>query len=232
MPPQAILFDTFGTLVDWRGSVSAALAEIGAKRGVAADWTGLTDAWRGRYKPSMEAVRRGDKPWTILDDLHRDSILALLPEFGAQALAPDVAELVNIWHRLTPWPDTVAGLRRLRTRHVIAPLSNGHVALLVALSKHAGFGWDMVFGADIFRHYKPDPQTYLGAVQLLGLAPNAVMLAAAHNEDLAAARAAGLQTAFISRPMEYGAPDARAQPASAWEFCATSIEDLATQLGV
>lgn len=230
MRPRAILFDVFGTVVDWRGSVSAALAQIGARHGVEADWLALADAWRGRYAPSMNAVRRGERPWAVLDELHRDAILALLPEYGAQAMAVEIEDLVKIWHRLTPWPDSVGGLARLRREFVIAPLSNGHVALQIALARHAGIVWNMVFGADIYRHYKPDPETYLGAAGLLGLAPGEVMLAAAHNEDLAAARALGLQTAFISRPMEFGAPDHRAVAAADWEYVATSIEDLADQL--
>jgi len=230
MLPKAILFDTFGTLVDWRGSVSAALAEIGVRHGVAADWLAITDAWRGRYRPSLDAVRRGETPFRLLDDLHRDAILALLPEYGAQALAPVADELIKIWHRLTPWPDSAPGLRRLRTRYVTGPLSNGHVALLVALSRHAGFTWDMVFGSDVSGHFKPDHETYLGACRLLGLAPADVMLAASHNEDLAVARGLGLQTAFIARPMEYGAPGERAKPAAAWTHSVGSVEELAETL--
>jgi 2-haloacid dehalogenase len=231
MTPRAVLFDTFGTLVDWRGSVSVALAEIGARWGVAADWVALADAWRGAYRPSLDAVRNAERPWCVLDQLHRESILALLPQFGATALIADLADLVAIWHRLAPWPDSAAGLRRIRRRFVIGPLSNGHVALLVGLSRAVGFEWDMVFGADLFRRYKPDGQTYLGACGLLGLEPGEVMLAAAHNEDLAAAKHFGLQTAFISRPLEFGAPDERARPARAWDVVADSVEDLAAKLG-
>ncbi len=229
--PRAIVFDMFGTLVDWRGSVSAALATIGARRNVSADWTALADAWRGRYAPSMNEVRTGVRPWTDLDTLHRDAILALLPQFGAEALAPDADELVQIWHRLTPWPDTVAGLNRLRTKFPIGPLSNGHVALQINLARHLGIHWDMIFGADVTHHYKPDPETYLTAASLLGLAPQELMLTAAHNEDLAAARKLGLQTAFISRPLEFGTPDHRAQPSADWTYTATSITGLADLLG-
>lgn len=228
---KAVLFDSFGTLLDWRGSVSASLAEIGARHGVKANWLGLTDAWRGQYRPSMDAVRRGEKPFQILDQLHRESILTLLPKFGADALAGDADALVAIWHKLTPWPDTIPGLARIRTKFSIAPLSNGHVALLINNAKHNGINWDMICGADVFGHYKPDPQTYLGACKLLGGAPGEVMLAASHNEDLAAARALGLQTAFISRPMEFGTPDERAKPNSDWNYTANSVEDLAKKLG-
>jgi len=231
--PAAILFDVFGTLVDWRGSIAAGLAAFGAGRRIEADWVGLTDAWRGAYKPSMARVRRGEQPWTNLDDLHREALAALLPKFGILPLAlDDLDELVALWHRLTPWPDSLPGLSLLKQHFVIASLSNGHVALQVNLAKHNGFPWDMIFGADLYRHYKPDAETYLGACGFLGLPPGAVMLAAAHNDDLAAARALGLQTAFLRRPMEYGAPDERAEPAEDWEITANSVEDLAAQLAL
>jgi 2-haloacid dehalogenase len=231
--PRAILFDVFGTLVDWRGSVAAGLAAYGAARGIEAEWFAITDAWRGAYMPSMDRVRRGEQAWTNLDDLHRAALAALLPEFGVKTFSSDdLDELVGLWHRLTPWPDSVAGLQRLKQGLIVASLSNGHVALQVALAKHAGFPWDMIFGADLYQHYKPDQETYLGACGFLGLAPGEVMLAAAHNNDLAAARALGLQTAFISRPMEYGAPDERARPDQNWEIVAESVEDLAARLGL
>jgi len=230
--PRAILFDVFGTLVDWRGSVAAGLAAYGAARGIEADWFAITDAWRGAYQPSMARVRRGEQPWTNLDDLHRDALGALLPKFGVEVPDRDLDELVGLWHRLTPWPDSVAGLLRLKRHFIIASLSNGHVALQIALAKHTGFAWDMIFGADLYRHYKPDQETYLGACGFLGLAPGQVMLAAAHNDDLKAARAFGLQTGFVSRPMEYGAPDARARPDQKWEVVADSVEDLAAKLGL
>ena len=233
MRPAAILFDVFGTLGDWRGSVSAGLAAFGAKRGILADWLGLTDAWRGAYKPSMDRVRRGERPWTNLDELHREAIMGLLPEFGISAMAgEDLDEVVRLWHKLTPWPDSLSGLSLLKRNFIVASLSNGHVALQIELAKHTGFAWDMIFGADLYRHYKPDAETYLGACGFLGLAPGRVMLAAAHNEDLAAARALGLQTAFLRRPMEFGAPDERAEPAQDWEIVVDSVEDLAAQLAL
>jgi len=231
--PRAILFDVFGTLVDWRGSVAAGLAAYGAENGVEADWFAVTDAWRGAYAPSMDRVRRGETPWRHLDELHREALAALLPKFGVENVqSSHLDELVKLWHRLTPWPDSVLGLQRLKQRFIIASLSNGHVALQIALAKHTGFPWDMIFGADLYRHYKRDKETYLGACGFLGLPPGKVMLAAAHNDDLAAARALGLQTAFISRPMEYGAPDERARPDQKWEIVADSVEDLAAQLGL
>jgi 2-haloacid dehalogenase len=231
MKPKAVLFDVFGTLVDWRGSILSGLTAFGQAHRIDADWVGLTDAWRGAYKPAMDKVRRGERAMTTLDDLHRDALLDLLPKFGVPSLPSDAIEqLVRLWHRLTPWPDSEAGLLVLKQHVVIASLSNGHVALQVALAKHTGFAWDMIFGADIFGHYKPDPQVYLGACKFLGLAPGEVMLAASHNEDLAAARKLGLQTGFISRPMEYGAPDERAKPEQDWEIMAGSVEDLAAQV--
>jgi 2-haloacid dehalogenase len=231
--PRAILFDVFGTLVDWRGSVAAGLAAFGVREGIGADWFAITDAWRRAYAPSMDRVRRGEQPWTHLDALHREALAALLPKFGVENMSSrHLDELVRLWHRLTPWPDSLSGLLLLKQHFTIASLSNGHVALQVNLAKYTGFPWDMIFAADIYRHYKPDAETYLGACGFLGLPPGDVMLAAAHNEDLAAARALGLQTAFISRPMEYGAPDKRARPSQDWEIVADSVEDLAAHLAL
>lgn len=231
MKPKAVIFDVFGTLVDWRGSVHAGLAAFGARHGIEADWLGLTDAWRGAYKPAMDSVRRGERPMTNLDDLHRDALMFLLPKFGVRSLPSDEIEgLVRLWHQLTAWPDSEAGLAVLKQHVVIGSLSNGHVALQVALAKHTGFAWDMIFASDMFGHYKPDAEVYLGACRFLGLAPGEVMLAAAHNDDLAAARSFGLQTGFISRPMEYGSPDARARPNQDWEIVARDVEDLAAQV--
>jgi 2-haloacid dehalogenase len=219
----------------WTGAAAscAGLTAFGAARGIAADWVAITDAWRGAYNPSMDRVRRGEQPWTDLDELHRGALLEILPQFGIASLPPaDLRELVGLWHRLTPWPDSLSGLSLLKRHFIIASLSNGHVALQVDLAKHTGFPWDMIFGADLYRHYKPDAETYLGACGFLDLPPARVMLAASHNEDLAAARALGLQTAFLRRPMEFGAQDERAEPAADWEIVADSAEDLAAQLAL
>jgi len=230
-PPRAILFDVFGTVVDWRGSVIADLSAWGGARGLAADWAGLADAWRGAYAPSMDEVRRGIRPWTLLDDLHRDSLRHLLPRFGIAGLDDAAIEHINrVWHRLAPWPDSVPGLTRLKRRHIVAPLSNGNFSLLVDLAKFAGLPWDAVFASDLFGHYKPDPQTYLGACRLLGLPPRSVMLAAAHAGDLAAAQHLGLRTAFIARPLEHG-PAGKPEPAGVWDFSTSSIAELADRLG-
>ncbi len=228
--PSAVLFDVFGTVVDWRGSLIADLAAWAGERRIAADWAGLVDAWRDAYAPSMDEVRKGVRPWTVLDDLHHASLQRLLPQFGLNGLAEaDIAHLATLWRQLRPWPNSVAGLRQIREHHIIAPLSNGNVALLVAMAKHVGLPWDTVFGADLFSHYKPDPEIYLGACTLLRLPPASVMLAAAHLSDLAAAQQLGLQTAFIARPQEFG-PGGTAPAPGQWDINATDILDLAAKL--
>jgi 2-haloacid dehalogenase len=230
---KAILFDTFGSVVDWRSSLIVELTAFGAARGIAADWTELVDAWRAAYAPSMDRVRKGEQPWTKLDDLHRASLDRLVAERGITGLSE--ADLVHVnlgWHRLMPWPDAVPGLSRLKSRYIIGPLSNGNVALLLNMAKHAGIPWDMICAAELFRHYKPDPETYLGAAALLGLAPGEVMMAAAHNGDLHAARKCGLRTAFWARPTEYGPHQKRDFKAdSDWDVVAKDINDLAAQMG-
>ena len=230
---RAILFDTFGTVVDWRGSLIDEMTAFGVARGIAADWAALVDAWRGAYAPSLDRVRRGELPWTILDDLHRASLERLVVDFGIAGLsAADLDTINRFWHRLRPWPDAVPGLTRLKRRFIIGPLSNGNVALLVNMAKHAGLPWDMVCATELFGHYKPDPETYLGAADLLGLPPGAVMMAAAHNGDLHAARSCGLKTAFFPRPTEYGPRQTRDFAAdSDWTVIAADIEDLATRMG-
>lgn len=236
---RAIVFDVFGSVVDWRSSLIADLTDyaagkgIAAGKGVAPDWPALVDAWRAAYQPSMQRVRSGELPWTRLDDLHRASLDRLVQEFGITGPSEDdLAHINRGWHRLDPWPDSVAGLNRLKRRFIIGPLSNGNVALLTNLAKHAGLPWDVVFGSDLFGHFKPDPETYLGVARLLDLDPGQVMLAAAHNADLAAARSCGLQTAFFPRPAEYGPHQSRDFRAEAeWDVIAEDIEDLATRLG-
>lgn len=231
--PAAIVFDTFGTVVDWRSSLIADLTAFGQSRRVTADWTGLVDGWRAAYQPSMQRVRSGEVAWAPLDDLHRESLDQLVAQFGITGLSKDDLDHINRgWHRLNPWPDSVPGLTRLKARFIIGPLSNGNVALLVNMAKRAGLPWDMVFGADVFGRYKPDPETYLGVARLLDLEPGQVMMAAAHNGDLAAARKCGLLTAFFPRPAEYGPHQTRDFKAdAAWDVVATDIEDLARQLG-
>ncbi len=228
MDVRALVFDVFGTVVDWRGGVSR---EVGRLLGPGVDAEGLADAWRERYLPSMDRVRRGELPWTSLDELHRASLDELLPEFGAAGAGDAVrAELVLAWHRLSPWPDSVSGLTRLRTRYVIASLSNGNVALLVDMARFGGLPWDTVLSAELFGHYKPDPEVYDGAARLLALAPERVLMVAAHLDDLDAARARGLRTAYVHRPLEFG-PGVTPPPTDpAADLSVDSLTHLATEL--
>ncbi len=231
---RAIVFDTFGTVVDWRTSLITELTAFGASRGIQADWAALVDDWRGAYAPSMARVRKGDLPWTKLDDLHRGSLDQLVAQHGIVGLSE--ADLVHInlgWHRLHAWPDSVPGMVRLHQRFITGPLSNGNVSLLLDLARFNGLPWGMIFGSDIYRHFKPDPETYLGACALLSLEPDQVMLCAAHNADLAAAQSHGMQTAFVPRPTEYGPRQVKDTKATGnWDYVVTGIDDLATKLGV
>jgi 2-haloacid dehalogenase len=231
--PSALLFDVFGTVVDWRGGLISAMEAWGSAHQETADWPGLVDAWRGAYRPSMDRVRTGEREWADLDVLQRESLEILAPRFGAGGLdGPALDELVHMWHELPPWPDSVEGLQRLRTHFVIAPLSNGHVALLVRMAKAAGIPWDAVFAADVFRHYKPDPETYLGAAALLGCQPSEVMLVACHASDLDAAAGCGLRTCYVSRPLEYGPGRAVEEPPDGrFDLKVRDLCDLATVLG-
>ena len=245
---SALLFDVFGTVVDWRGGVIRDVAELARARGAevdAVDAAAFADAWRADYGPSMDLVRRGELPWTKLDDLHRRTLDRLLAEFGLSGptglsgpsgptgLTEDERDWLNTcWHRLDPWPDSVPGLRRLKEKFVIAAFSNGNVSLLVDMARRAGLPWDFVFSAELFRHYKPDPECYRGAVELLSLTPPEVMLVAAHNNDLQAAAGQGLATAFVARPAERGPDQHRDQaPSGDYTYVPVDLEDLATTLG-
>jgi len=236
MDLRALIFDVFGTVVDWRGGIIREGAELSTVRpGLELDWPAFADAWRSRYLPSMNRVRSGEQPWANLDALHRGSLDELLAEFGVAAAVgeDDRRRLVTAWHRLDPWPDSVAGLTRLKRRYTIAPLSNGNVALLVNMAKRAGLPWDLVLSAELVRHYKPDAETYLSAPRLLGLEPGQVMMVAAHLDDLAAARAHGLRTGYVLRPDERGpggeAPRPRAH--DELDLVVDSLTELADRLG-
>lgn len=222
---KAILFDVFGTVVDWRTSLIDDLSTWGAARLPGADWTGLVDAWRAGYAPSMNEVRRGTVPWMNLDALHRRTLERIGPTYGVVGLSEQELDHVNRgWHRLRPWPDSVPGLQALHPHYILSPLSNGNVALLVNMARATGLPWDTVLCAEVFGHYKPDPEVYLGACRLLGLEPHEVMLCAAHNSDLAAARALGLGTAFIPRVTEYGPLQARDfAPDGPWDVVASDL---------
>jgi 2-haloacid dehalogenase len=231
---KALTFDVFGTVVDWRSSIIREGEAVGRARGIDhVDWAAFADAWRGLYQPLMDRVRSGASPWTKLDDLHRMGLDRLLEEFKITGLAEDEIDHLNrAWHRLDPWPDSVPGLTRLRSRYILATLSNGNVALMVNMAKRAGLPWDAILGAEVARHYKPQPEAYLTTAALLGLRPEQCLMVAAHNGDLAAASGCGLRTAFVPRPREHGTPRERdLQPARAWDVVATDFVDLARQLG-
>ena len=230
---RAMVFDTFGTVVDWRGSLIRDLSRWGVAQGIDVDWTRLADRWRGQYQPQMERVRSGARPWIKLDDLHRESLDMLLPEFDLSGLSEAQREHVNkVWHRLDAWPDSVEGLTRLKRRYIIAPLSNGNVALLTNLAKYAGLPWDVILSTEFYRCYKPQPEAYLGACEHLDLCPGEVMMCAAHNDDLRAARAVGLKTAFFARPSEHGPGQTHdLVPTENWDVVATDIRDLAGRMG-
>jgi 2-haloacid dehalogenase len=230
---RALTFDVFGTVVDWRSSLIREGEALGKKHGVTVDWPAFADAWRGQYQPMLTKVRNGEMPWTKLDDLHRMSLDRLLVDFKITGLTEDEIEHFNrAWHRLDPWPDAVPGLTRLREKFILATLSNGNVALIVNMARRAGLPWDAVLGAEVARHYKPQPETYLTTAALLGLRPEQCLMVAAHNGDLATASALGLRTAFVARPREHGPGQTRdVTPAREWDVIATDFEDLASKLG-
>ena len=230
---KALVFDTFGTVVDWRGSIIAEGAAWGKAKGLNVDWARFADRWREGYRPAMNKVRTGEMPWTKLDVLHRMILEQILKEFNITGLTEEEKDHWNrVWHRLKPWPDSVAGLARLKKKYIIAPLSNGNVALLLDMAKNSGLPWDTILSAELARHYKPDRETYLTAAELLSIKPGELMLGAAHAGDLSAARKAGLRTGFIYRPNEWG-PGGKADKAKAGDFdvVSTSVIDLAAQLG-
>ena len=230
---RALTFDVFGTVVDWRRSVIAEGQALGARTGLQADWAALADAWRKGYFASMAKVARGELAWDTIDALHRQVLDHLLPKHGLQALGEaDRAHFNTVWHRLAPWPDTVAGLTRLKQGFTISTLSNGNLSLLVAMARHAGLPWDAVLTAELFGRFKPDPAVYLGAARLLGLAPEQVLMVAAHPFDLVAAQKVGLKTAYIPRPDEYGpGGPMEAVGDAVFDIVATDLVDLARQLG-
>ena len=231
---KALVFDVFGTVVDWRSSITREGKELGKRMGIThVNWAEFADAWRGGYGPSMDKVRRGDLPWTRIDNLHRMILDELLVKYGIEGLTEDEKQHFNkAWHRLDPWPDSPPGLTRLKQRYVIATLSNGNVALLTNMAKYAGLPWDCILSAELARHYKPDPKTYLMAADILGLEPPQVMMTAAHKGDLNAARALGLKTAFVPRPFERG-PRAEidTSPEDWIDVVARDFEDLALKMG-
>ena len=230
---RALTFDVFGTVVDWRSSLIREGEALGRKKGLSVDWPALADAWRGLYQPNLSKVRNGEMPWTKLDDLHRMALDRLIIDFKIAGLSEEEIDHFNrAWHRLDPWPDSVPGLTRLKRKFALATLSNGNVALIVNMAKYGGLPWDAVLGAEVARHYKPQPECYLTTAALLGLRPDQCLMVAAHNNDLAAASSVGLRTAFVPRPNEHGPGKARdVTPAREWDVIARDFEDLATKLG-
>jgi len=231
---RALAFDIFGTVVDWRSAIIRDGQALQQRLGLATDWPALADAWRAGYYPAMAEVASGALPWTHIDGLHRRILDGLLPRFGLDALSEAERDAFNrVWHRLDPWPDSVAGLTRLRSRYTLTTLSNGNVALLVNMAKRAGLPWDCVLSAELIGKYKPDPAVYQGAARLLGLAPDQVMMVAAHPSDLAAAQQAGLRTAYIPRPDEHGR-GGWMEPVGdrVFDLVAPDLGALASQLGI
>lgn len=231
--PRVLAFDVFGTVVDWRTSIIGELEMFGENHGLAEDWPTFADDWRAGYPAAMQRVRTGELPWLKIDALHRLILDELLDRAGIGSMPDlDVGELNRAWHRLDPWPDSVGGLARLKERFTITTLSNGNMSLLTDTAKHAGLPWDCVISAELFQHYKPDPEAYLGCADLLDVAPGELMLVAAHLSDLRSAREVGLMTAYVARPLERG-PDRRPPRVDdgEFDFTATDFFDLAAQLG-
>jgi 2-haloacid dehalogenase len=229
---DALVFDVFGTLVDWRGTIAREVSRVGQAHGVSGDWQAFTQRWHTEgYQGGMARVRNGELPWTSVAELHRRGLSALLPEFGLQLPPAEMEELARVWRRLDPWPDVAEGLRRLRTRYVIGPLSNGDFDMLVALARHGGFVWDGIFAAELFGVYKPRPETYEGVARLLRLPVERVMLVASHAYDLRAAQSSGLRTAFVHRPLEYGPDHPPEPPDPSFDLVVDDLHDLASQLG-
>ncbi|MGB7238928.1 MAG: haloacid dehalogenase type II [Rhodococcus sp. (in: high G+C Gram-positive bacteria)] len=227
--PKALLFDVFGTVVDWRTSIAAHCAAALPSH---TDSYAFADRWRSLYQPAMEQVRSGVRDFTRLDDLHRESLRTVLSEFDITLPDEEVNALNFAWHRLEPWPDSVEGIGRLKSRFVVAPLSNGNISLLLDMAKNAGLPWDAILGAETARAYKPTPEAYLRTADILGLTPQDCMMVAAHNSDLTAARDCGFETAFVRRPLEHG--DAQTTDLAAesdWTYSVGSITDLAELLG-
>jgi 2-haloacid dehalogenase len=229
---RALVFDTFGTVVDWRTSVAREVDALAKRKGLKIDGVKFADAWRAGYGPSMNRVRMGELPWTKLDSLHRMILDKLVVEFGITGLSEAETDALNrAWHRLQPWPDAIGGLTRLKKKFIIAPLSNGNISLMTDLAKHSGLPWDCILGAELVRHYKPDREVYQSAADILDLRVDEVMMVAAHLGDLRAAKGVGLKTAFVARPLEFGPggkPDL--QPDSSVDIAAKDFNDLAGRL--
>jgi 2-haloacid dehalogenase len=225
--PKILAFDVFGTVVDWHSSIAREAEQLMP----AIDGAAFANAWRAGYKPAMAEVRSGKLGWTKIDDLHRLILDRILPQFNATLTEQQKQHLNLVWHRLDAWPDTVAGLTRLKSAYTIATLSNGNLGLLANMAKQAALPWDLILSAEVFRHYKPDPEAYLGVAEIFDVQPAEVMLVATHEDDLQAAQACGLQTAYIARPAEFGKTIIKpVGDLSQFDYCANDLHDLADQL--
>jgi 2-haloacid dehalogenase len=233
MPARALFFDVFGTLVDFRTSIAREVEMILKPLGYTLDWLAFADAWRNEYQPAMEEIRAGRAAFCKLDVLHRRNLDRILPRFGVAGLTEDVARNLNLaWHRLDAWPDVPPGLARLKTKFLLAPLSNGNISLQVDLARRNNLPWDAILGAETAGDYKPKPRVYLSACDAFDLDPDACLMVAAHTNDLLAAAKCGLRTAHVARPNEHGAGKGEARPAASVDFAAEGLEDLAAKLGV
>ena len=230
---KALTFDVFGTIGDWRSSIIDEGKVLNQKWRKKVDWEAFALAWRGLYEPSMEVVRQGKRPWVILDMLHREILLSLLPQFGLNDLNESEIDHLNyVWHRLKPWPDCVKGLSLLKQKFIIVALSNGNVALIMHMAKNAGLPWDAILGAEVARTYKPQPEIYLTSAQMLGLDPSECLMVAAHNHDLQGAKSVGFRTAFVRRPTEYGPQqNTDLEPENEYDLVTEDLIGLAQQLG-
>ncbi|MCB1473426.1 MAG: haloacid dehalogenase type II [Rhodobiaceae bacterium] len=229
-PIEVLLFDVFGTVVDWRGSIARHAAE--AFGGAASDWLAFADAWRARYQPAMEEVRSGQRGFVRLDVLHRENLDAILADFGLAHLDETARVRTNLfWHALDGWPDSASGLGELKRHGLVCAHSNGNIRLIADMARHAGLNWDAICGAEVVGAYKPMPRAYRNACAVMGIEPRQAMMVAAHNDDLAAARACGLKTAFVLRPREHGdGQSSDLAPAQDWDYVACDFHDLARQL--
>jgi 2-haloacid dehalogenase len=231
-PPKALLFDVFGTLVDWRTSIAREAEQVLKPLGISVDWLAFADAWRGEYQGAMDEVRGGRIPFCKLDVLHRRNLDLILPRFKISGIAENALQYLNLaWHRLDAWPDVEPGMAKLRRRHLLAPCSNGNIALMVDLARRNGIHWDAILGSEIAGDYKPRPRVYLASCEAFDLAPGECMMVAAHSNDLKHAAACGLSTAHIARPDEHGPGKGEPEPKVPVDYAATSLEDLAEQLG-
>src|SRR5712671_50254 len=230
--PKALLFDVFGTLVDWRTSVARDSEQVLKPLGVSVDWLGFADAWRGEYQGAMDQVRDGHIPFCKLDILHRRNLDLIMPRFNISGIAENALQYLNLaWHRLDAWPDVAPGMSRLRRRHLLAPCSNGNISLMVDLARRNGIHWDAILGSEIAGDYKPKPRVYLGSAEAFDLPPHACMMVAAHTSDLMHAAACGLRTAHIARPNEKGPGQGEAGPSAPVDIAVGSLMELADRLG-